>query len=93
MHLYISIAKTVLTVFHGEDDAGVAYRNNAVYVDGKMVDIRIYGKTVQALPEFKYLGVVFNAGGGSSGHFDARLSNFSKASGSLLAGLHRIPSF
>ena len=43
-HLYISVPKTVLTVFHAADDDGVVYNGNGrVRVDGVPIQVKIYG--------------------------------------------------
>eukprot|EP00973_Karenia_brevis_P032964 4549803-Karenia_brevis.AAC.1 len=56
-HLFISIPKTYVTVFHAPDDLDVRYENNQVWVDGGVVEISIYGRLISAAQSFKYLGV------------------------------------
>eukprot|EP00973_Karenia_brevis_P077291 10735822-Karenia_brevis.AAC.1 len=93
MHLYIATGKTWLTVFCNTSDTGVVYSNGNVYVDGVKIDIRVYGDPIKAVDEFKYLGVMLCARGGSRGHIGCRLDAFRRATGMLIAGLARIPSY
>eukprot|EP00973_Karenia_brevis_P022791 3136049-Karenia_brevis.AAC.1 len=81
--LYVSTAKTHVTVFHHPDDDHVHYVGRHVYVDGQLLDIQIYGKSLEAVPSFKYLGVHFDRFGSAETHFDARLKAFSRAANML----------
>ena len=92
--LFISVPKTVVTVFHAVDDTGVRYTSDGrVEVDGVDVEVRIYGQRIKAAPLFKYLGVVLDEFGSHGGHFVARCGAFQRAIGSLKTGLSRIPSY
>eukprot|EP00973_Karenia_brevis_P037338 5147057-Karenia_brevis.AAC.1 len=55
-HLFISVPKTVVTVFHPVSSDAVQYSDGSVFVHGRVVDVRIYGQTVRASASFKYLG-------------------------------------
>ena len=93
MHLYISTPKTVLVVFHNAQDTGVQYHDGEVFVEGRRVDISIYGEKIRAESEFKYLGVTLHATNTAASHTEARMNAFDRAAGMLFAGLSRIPSF
>jgi hypothetical protein len=92
--LFISVPKTVLTVFHAANDDGVEYTDsNGVMVDGVLITIRIYDQHVKAAPAFKYLGVNLDRSLNAKVHFEARCSAYQRAIGSLKSGLRRIPSY
>ena len=93
MHLYISNSKTFLTVFHHEEDISVRYSGDKVFVDGHMVDIKVYGRQITASNTFKYLGVVLKSTGSHSAHFADRQGAVSNAAASLQTGLKRMPSY
>ena len=54
-HLYISVPKTFVTVFHHAADNGVTYSGEEVFVDDNKVEIYIYGHLIAATSTFKYL--------------------------------------
>lgn len=93
MHLYISVNKTFLMIFHAASDPGIIYSGDRVCVDGVEAVIQIYGERVKATSSFKYLGVTLQAGGGPGAHITQRLEAFKKAAGMLMAGLAKIPAF
>eukprot|EP00973_Karenia_brevis_P093487 12417531-Karenia_brevis.AAC.1 len=42
--LFVSVPKSFITVFHSVEDTSVAYSDTDVTVDGKTVDVEIYGR-------------------------------------------------
>ena len=90
--LFISVPKTFFTVFHHEDDRNVVYQDGDVYVDGQLVDIRIYDQRVAATPSFKYLGVHVDRHGQAQSHCAHRVAAFQRAALLLRAGMSRIPA-
>ena len=81
-----------ITVFHCENDAGVMYNGDYVYVDGEIFTLRIYGQLILAASCFKYLGVWIGAKGGQSRHMNSRFTATQHAGNMLITGLWRIPS-
>jgi len=63
-----------------------------VYTDGEAVHIKVYGQTLEARAEFKYLGVVLNSVGNVTAHASARADAFRRAIVLLLAGLSKLPA-
>eukprot|EP00973_Karenia_brevis_P025510 3520567-Karenia_brevis.AAC.1 len=92
MRLYISTAKTYVMIFHAGEDDGVSYEGDSCYVDGKQVKLRIYGELIKCTRSFKYLGVVLDPQGMSSGHFQSRLTAFRHAMAMMISGLGRLPA-
>ena len=93
MHLFISTAKTYITVFHHEGDDSVAYEGDSVYVDGSKVELFIYTDVIKAASTFKYLGVELDEYGSPHAHLDRRLTALLGAGHSLLRGFKRIPTY
>eukprot|EP00973_Karenia_brevis_P075389 10472842-Karenia_brevis.AAC.1 len=93
MHLFVSVPKTKLMVFHASEDEGVKYQNGAVTADGVAVTIRIYDQAVEAVRQFTYLGVVVDETGNPKVHIDERLNKMRKAGHMLLHGLRRISGY
>eukprot|EP00973_Karenia_brevis_P026665 3678656-Karenia_brevis.AAC.1 len=91
--LYISTAKTFVTVFHNESDTGVKYSDGVVFVDGQQILISVYGSTLKAVDHFKYLGVTLSATASAQKHIEARTAAQDQAIGALLAGVTRIPAY
>ena len=89
--LFISVTKSFITVFHHVDDNGVSYKDDTVFVDGRRVVVKIYGKELAAAPRFKYLGVTLSSCGSVRYHIEGRCTAFRRAIASLLSGLVRIP--
>eukprot|EP00973_Karenia_brevis_P076626 10644363-Karenia_brevis.AAC.1 len=85
--LFIAVPKTFLTVFHDATDTNVLYTDGKVFVDGQRVDVKIYGQSVTATDNFKYLGISLDEFGSPDGHIRARASAFKRAAGSFFAGL------
>ena len=61
------------------DVAGPAQAFSTAYIDGDKAVVKMYGQEVQATAQFKYLGVILQAGGGAGAHLDQRLSAVKKA--------------
>ena len=91
--LFVSTPKSFVTVFHNASDTGVQYDSDKVYVDGRLVDIQIYGPTMAAAQEFKYLGVIMDSTCSSAGHFASRMSALDRSAHLLSAGLSKLPSY
>ena len=90
-HLYISVPKSYITVFHHAEDNSVIYDGSAVFVDGQRVQVAIYGQELTAAREFKYLGVILESTGAVKCHLDARCAALGRAIGLLTSGLLRLP--
>ena len=73
-HLFISVPKSYITVFHSASDTGVVYGDGGVLVEGERVNIQIYGQVIEATSMFKYLGVYINEFGNPRAHFQNRSS-------------------
>eukprot|EP00973_Karenia_brevis_P055851 7767251-Karenia_brevis.AAC.1 len=71
MRLFISVEKTKLMIFHAKNDSTVCYNNGSVYVNGNKVTIAVYGLQVEAVTNFKYLGVTLSSDGGCKEHVTA----------------------
>jgi hypothetical protein len=93
MKLYIATAKTHITVFHGDADNGIIYRDGSVWVDGQKTSIYIYGQEISAVPSFKYLGVWLAADAKACTHMDSRHVATQRSGNALAAGLSRLPAY
>ena len=62
-------------------------------MDGRPVQILVYGHAIAAAREFKYLGVVMDSTCSSSAHFAARCKAVERSAHLLSAGLSKIPSY
>jgi len=91
--LFISTPKSFVTVFHSSQDCNVVYKDNAVFVDGVPVVIKIYDQLIVATPTFKYLGVVLDSTCSFQAHAAARESAFERAAHLMCTGISRMPSY
>ena len=93
-HLFISVPKTFLTIFHPADDHGVTYDSTkCVRDEGPLVQIRIYDLVVAASSFSKYLGVHLKETLTPQNRFNSLLTAYKRAMYSLQIGLNRIPSY
>ena len=93
-HLFITVPKTFVTVFHVGNDENLAYTDDGkVIVDGHSVVVAIYGQQVLATPSSKYLGVHLDEHGSQRSHFSARSQTFCRAIDSFFAGLAKILAY
>ena len=69
------------------------YDGNSVSVDGRNVKTMVYGQTIAAASEFKYLGVVMDSRCNHAAHATARMLAVGRSAHLLSAGLSKIPSY
>eukprot|EP00973_Karenia_brevis_P050627 7029247-Karenia_brevis.AAC.1 len=80
-------------LFHARDDDAVRCCDGKLSVDDTDIDLFIYGTRIEAVTEFKYLGVVLDEFGSASGHLAERIGKSKKAISALIVGLARIPGY